>query len=75
MTFRQLPVKSGGWQIFLSTVRVFSSGIVTGDDDHKELVEELDEGGSVHSCWGGWTVISLGAAGMMSCSCGKRVDS
>ena len=67
-------MKSGGWRIFLSAVQLFSSGMVTGEDDREELVEEFGDGGSVRSCWGGWTVISSGAAGVMGCSCGNGVD-
>ena len=49
--------------------------MVTGDDDQEELVEELGEGGSVHSCWEGWIVISLDVAEVIGFSCGKEVDS
>ena len=68
-------MKSGGWQIFLSTIRLFSSGMVTGEGDRKGLVEEFGDGGSVHSCWEGWTVISSDAAGVTGCSCDNGVDS
>ena len=67
-------MKSGGWRIFLSAIWLFSSGMVIGEDDREGLVEEFGDGGLVRSCWGRWTVISLGAAKIMGCSCGKGVD-
>ena len=75
MASRRSPVKSGSWQIFLSTVQLFSSGTVLGEDDQEGLVEEFEDGGSVRSRWGGWTVISSGAAGVMGCSYSESVDS
>ena len=68
-------MKLRGWRIFLSAVQLFSSGMVTGEDNQEGLVEEFGDSGSVHSCWGGWTVISSGAVGVTDCSCGKGVDS
>ena len=47
MASRQSPVKLGGWQIFLSTVQVFSFSMVTGDGDRKKLIEGFGESGSV----------------------------
>ena len=67
-------MKLGGWRIFLSAIRLFSSGMVTEEDDREELVEKFGDGGLVCSCWGGWTVISSGTVGVMGCSCGKGVD-
>ena len=68
-------MKSEGWRIFLSAIWLFSSGMVIGEDDREELVEEFGDGCLVHSCWGGWTVISSGAAEVTGCFCGKGVDS
>ena len=51
MASRQFPMKSEGWQIFLSAVQLFSSDMVTGEDDREKLVEKLDDSCSVHSCW------------------------